>query len=167
MYVRMSGVRSCVRVCVCVFFRRLCDWTESTSADIVLTGGVVSISWRQLRSEWNETAVYLSLGPIMCACRSVCVCVCYSASSVCLFARVYLWNVYQRTRRVCVCVKMLFVFYKCVCVCRERSKLVRRCLRCEASSPPRPPYGHLETLIFTACVCVRLLSVCVCVCLCV
>lgn len=51
---------------------------------------------------------------------------------------------------------------------------MRRCLQCEASSPPRPPYGHLETLICAACVCLmcvcvcaceRLLSVCVFVCL--
>lgn len=57
------------------------------------------------------------------------------------------------------------------CVCVFQSKLVRRCLQCEASSPPRPPYGHLETLICAACVCLcvcvceRLLSVCVFVCL--
>lgn len=39
---------------------------------------------------------------------------------------------------------------------------MRRCLRYEASSPPRPPYGHLETLICSVRVC---MGVCAFVCL--
>ncbi len=135
-------------------FCRLGGWIESTSADIVLTGSVVSISWRQLWSEWNETAVYLSQGPLMCVSECVCFCV-YWLECV--------YEMYINVQDVSV--KVLFVF------CMRalfRSKRVRRCLRYEASSPPRPPYGHLETLICAACVCMCVwaaaLSVCVCVC---
>lgn len=131
-------------------FCQLGGWIESTSADIVLTGSVVSISRRQLWSEWNETAVYLSQGPIMCVCYSArCVCFCvYSLEHVC--------ETYINAQDVYL--KVLFVFFLCVL----RFKLVRRFLQHEARSPPRPPYGHLETLICAVYACV----VCVCVCVC-
>lgn len=88
------------------FFCRLGGWIESTSADIVLTGGVVSISQRQLWSEWNEMAVYLSQGPIMCVCEGVtaqgdmCAPVC-----ICLYINVQ--SAYA---------KLLFAFCMRVCI---------------------------------------------------
>ena len=109
------------------FFFWLGGWIESTSADIVLTGSVVSISCRQLWSEWNEAAVYLSQGPIMC------VCVCVRVSAVCarvrVCARAYVcvcFCVYS-LEHVCemyinvedVYVKGLFVFCLCVCISVE------------------------------------------------
>lgn len=88
------------------FFCRLGGWIESTSADIVLTGGVVSISQRQLWSEGNEMAVYLSQGPIMCVCEGVtaqgdmCAPVC-----ICLYINVQ--SAYA---------KLLFAFCMRVCI---------------------------------------------------
>lgn len=141
--------------CYILRFCQLGGWIESTSADIVLTGGIVSISRRQPWSEWNETAVYLSQGPIMCVCYSArCACFCvYSLEHVC--------ETYINAQDVYV--KVLFVFFRCVL----RFKLVRRFLQHEARSPPRPPYGHLETLICAvyarARVCVSSSSQCLCV----
>lgn len=76
--------------------------------------------------------------------------------------------------RACVCVFVCLLQHVCEtyidaqaayveaalvfsCVC-EDSSFVRRFLQHGARSPPRPPYGHLETLICAvhACVCVCL-----------
>lgn len=62
-------------------------------------------------------------------------------------------------------------YLRFACECVFTSERVRRCLQYEASSPPRPPYGHLETLICAVCERVRAsccswcVFVCVCVCL--
>ncbi len=89
---------------------------ESTSADIVLTGSVVSISWRQLWSEWNETAVYLSLGPIICVCVCVSayalqweVCVCF-----CVYSLGYVSEMYINIQDLCVKYYLCFVCFVCV-----------------------------------------------------
>lgn len=81
-------------------------------------------------------------------------CVCYGARGVrfrvCLPECVC--ETYTNAQEVRV--KVLFALRVFVFRC----KLVRRCLQCAASSPPRPPYGHLETLILRCmrvCECVR------------
>lgn len=94
MYVHMLGVVLC-------FFCRLRVWIESTSADFVLTGSVVSISQRQLWSEWNETTVYLSQGPIMCVSLSARRCfVCFCVQFL-QYVEYCMWNVDGPTGRLC------------------------------------------------------------------
>ncbi len=139
-------------------FCRLGGWIESTSADIVLTGSVVSISWRQLWSEWNETAVYLSQGPIMCVSECVCFCV-YWLECV--------YEMYINVQDVSVSVSVCYLCFACVryldpSVCVGAFGMKPALLLGHRMVTWRPSF----VLPVCVCVCERLLSVCVCVFVC-
>lgn len=110
--------------------------------------------------EWNGS-ISLTGPNNVCVSERACVWV-TAQEDMCVSVCIFLWNVYQCRERLYK--SAICVLHACVCV--FSSEHVRRCLRYEASSPPRPPYGHLETLICAVCVrvCVSACAQCVCVC---